>query len=116
MVFKKRINAIYISRLSLKNSRISNEKEIVELMNVLGVKVVYPERMSFKEQVLLFNSTDVIIGASGAALTNVIFAEKNTTLISLIPKKYEFHGYSSLAFICGLKTIFYKWSSRQNRN
>lgn len=96
----------YISRKDLKNSRLSNENLVLDLMRELEIRIIYPEKLSLSEQIEIFYTSEVIVATSGAALTNIIFANKATTIVSIIPKVYNFYGYSNLAHICGIKTIF----------
>jgi hypothetical protein len=54
-------------------------------------KAVFLEKMPFKEQVKLFNNAKVIILAHGAAMSNMFFCKKGTTIIEVTcDKKWPF--------------------------
>ena len=58
-----------------------NEEECIACAKDYGFKVVYPELMSFEQQVGLFNHADCIIGGSGAAFTNLIYCNNNVKVM-----------------------------------
>jgi hypothetical protein len=49
----------------------------------MGFLTVYPELLSFPEQVSLFHQADVICGLSGSALHNCVFMRPHTVLIEI---------------------------------
>jgi hypothetical protein len=58
--------------------------------------------MSLREQAALFREATVIVGASGAAWTGMIFSEQPIIGLSWLPAEYkEFCSYSSLANLLG---------------
>ncbi|HUV91924.1 MAG TPA: glycosyltransferase family 61 protein [Anaerolineales bacterium] len=63
---------LYISRNANQDKHVADE---AALINGLGFEVVKPEMMTFREQVNLFSSADVIMGPHGAGLVNMIWAE-----------------------------------------
>ena len=63
---------LYISRNANQDRHVADE---AALINGLGFEVVKPEMMTFREQVNLFSSADVIMGPHGAGLVNMIWAE-----------------------------------------
>lgn len=77
-LFKHRF--IYISK-RVKLSRNFNEEEVVAILSKIGFAVIYPEDLSFVEQVQLFQSAELIVGASGAWLTNVMFSNSRQTVL-----------------------------------
>ncbi len=79
---KKRI---YISRNKAKR-KLLNENKLMEILKKYNFTKIYAEDLSFKEQVNLFNSASIIIGPSGAGLTNLIFSE-NSKVVELHPPK-----------------------------
>lgn len=74
---------IYIRR----NSRVrclDNQDEVEEHLVDRGFAVVEPEKYSFGEQVRMFSDANVIVGATGAALANIIFCKPGTKIIIMI--------------------------------
>lgn len=80
---RKKIDKVYVSRTKLpsERQRLINEEEIERLFNQYGFVSVYPENMTFKEQVELFSQVKFLAGSVGAAFTNIIFMPSNSTII-----------------------------------
>lgn len=97
---------IFISRKGTKVNRIINENKVIEISKKYGFEVVYPEELSLGEQINLFNDSEYIIGATGAAFTNIMFCKENTKIICIIPEKYKFYGYSTISNIFNLDNRF----------
>lgn len=63
---------------------IVNADEIEELLVAKGYSVVEPEQLTFAQQVALFSNVDIVVGATGAAMANLIFCKPTTKIIILI--------------------------------
>lgn len=98
---------VYISRRNALVSRIQNAIEVEKLFRDNGFEIVCTEDMTYKEQVELFSSASCIVGASGAALTNLIYCNPGTVFGCIIPKQYNFYIYSTIADIVGCKMLFF---------
>jgi capsular polysaccharide biosynthesis protein len=61
--------------------------------------------MSFAEQIRVFNEAEFIAGVSGAALTNSIWCEPGTTVLSLAPANGAEFFFWDLSNICGHRFI-----------
>lgn len=81
------LEKVYVSRrhLSLKNLTrvIANEVLVEKLFEQAGFTVVYPEELSFSEQLGLFQQVTVLAGSSGSALHNSLFMSSEAKLIEL---------------------------------
>jgi capsular polysaccharide biosynthesis protein len=66
--------------------KVTNATELEELLVVKGYVIVEPENLSFLQQAQLFTHAKVIIGSSGAALANIVFAPSNVKVFILIGK------------------------------
>lgn len=97
---------IFLSRKNSSNSRLKNETEISELFVKCGFEVIHTDQMTFEEQVKTFCNASVVVGASGAALANIAFCEPGTKFVCIIPEKYHFYMYSTIAHQAGLECIF----------
>lgn len=86
----------FISRKNTK-WRQYNEEDVIQVVNSLGYEVVYPETMSIKEQFCLFNQADEIIGASGAALSNIICCKPKAKVLVLVSVRIDAAIFSSIA-------------------
>jgi hypothetical protein len=62
---------------------LANEPEIARFMVRHGFEIVYPEKLSFEEQVRTFRDASCVAGPSGAALTNIMFCRPGTVTLSL---------------------------------
>jgi len=75
---------IYISRKNLGHSkRLINDEEISIYLAGKGFEIIYPEKMTIAEQIKVFSEANVIIGASGSAFANLVFAPKNCRVFVL---------------------------------
>lgn len=78
------IRRIFIKRNSgIRN--ITNACEIEELLVARGFLVVEPELLTHAQQVELFSNADVVVGATGAAMVNLIFCKPAAKIIIMIP-------------------------------
>lgn len=92
-IFKK----VYLARND-NAGRSYNQAEVLDLVVKQGFVPVYLEELSFLEQVHLFQNADVVIGASGAAWTNIIYNKPNSQGISWLGENIKsFSCYSTLA-------------------
>ena len=67
---------LYISRAGTGHRQILNEGELNQSLRECEFEIVRPEGFSFDQQVSLFRSAELIVGARGAALTNMVFTER----------------------------------------
>lgn len=67
--------------------RLVNSDAIEALLVSRGFTVVEPEKLSFAMQVQLFRQAAVIIGPTGAALANIIFADSRARIAILISRQ-----------------------------
>ncbi|WP_462413422.1 glycosyltransferase family 61 protein [Neobacillus sp. Marseille-QA0830] len=77
---------IYISRKWAR--KIINEDELMDILNQFGFIKVGLEELSVNEQVQLFASADVIIGAHGAGLVNLTFCRPGTKVLEIFSPRY----------------------------
>jgi hypothetical protein len=69
------------------------------IMNVTTESAI--ERLSFREQIALWASADLIIGPHGAGLTAIIFARSHVPLIEVFPHKYYPSLYHDISTASG---------------
>lgn len=74
---------IYISRKGANYRRLLNESRIIHALKKRGFEEVYPETLSFQEQVELFSSAEIIVGPTGAGMSNIVFAPAGCKVIVL---------------------------------
>ncbi|MBT9611017.1 MAG: glycosyltransferase family 61 protein [Aquabacterium sp.] len=63
---------IYVRRNSGLR-KLVNDQQISETLTKAGFTVIAPEELSFSEQVRLFSQAELVIGATGAAMANLMF-------------------------------------------
>lgn len=78
--------------------RIYNQAELLSIAERHGFTVVYPELLSFRDQVELLANAAFVIGPSGAAFANTLFCQPGTRLLSWLPPQYSnFCSYTNVA-------------------
>jgi capsular polysaccharide biosynthesis protein len=103
--YSKSNKKIYISRLTSKNRKF-NEEEIKLVFLNRGFEIIYPEELTFLEQLEIFSHAKVIAGATGAGLTNIIFAPKSAIIICLVSQPMNFTGFSNIAGLNNQNMVF----------
>ncbi|MBP3604439.1 MAG: glycosyltransferase family 61 protein [Lachnospiraceae bacterium] len=80
---KEKMEKVFVSRRKMDEHRrrLVHDEQIEELFHEYGFISVFPEDLSFMEQVQLFSHTKVLAGATGAAFTNLIFLPEDATVI-----------------------------------
>lgn len=81
------IRRIYVSR-RLNAHRpfyrpLLNEAEIEREAERMGFRVVFPESLSFRQQVGLFAGADFIVGPSGSGMLNSLFSAPDTRVLDI---------------------------------
>ena len=82
---------IYLSRNSGVR-KLTNAAELERLLVAKNYVIVEPEKLTFIEQAQLFSRAKVIIGSSGAAFANILFAPSNVKIFIII-SKYQNTSY-----------------------
>ncbi len=104
---------LYLSRKNAAWRKLSNEIEIETFLMKRGFRTISTENLSFEEMLTLFSTAETIVGASGSAMNNIIFAPTDCRILVLSPP--DLGNYSSwenavaklgydIAFICGTST------------
>jgi hypothetical protein len=96
---------VYLSRKRTQRRRVANEAAVEEQVRGLGFEVVVPEGLSVSEQVDLFGQAAIIVGASGAAMTNMLFAPAGARVVvfynQVLPSARGALYFEALAAACG---------------
>jgi capsular polysaccharide biosynthesis protein len=74
---------LYITRPGAGRRRLLNDAVIAARLAKRGFTAVDPGTLSFQQQVGLFNTAKVVVGAHGAALTNAVFMPPGGALVEL---------------------------------
>ena len=105
---------IFLDRSSsnYKHCQIENNEEIINLLLKKGFKSYKVEELDIEEQIYLFNEASIIVGAHGAAFTNVIFCKPRTKIIELIPISHPSKKCERLSKILNLN--YFKIKTENN--
>jgi capsular polysaccharide biosynthesis protein/tetratricopeptide (TPR) repeat protein len=72
---------LYLSRDGTTTRRVVNEEDVSALLATMGFETIHPEMLSVRAQIELFSTATHIVGAAGAALTNMIYAAPGTRVL-----------------------------------
>ena len=87
---------IYVSRETANRRKITNEDEIVSLLDQYGFEKIEPANLSLEDEISIFNTADVILGLHGANMAGIVFAE-NARVLELFPKGGVCEHYFAIA-------------------
>jgi len=109
---------IYIDRSSspYNHCKISNNTEVINFLTDKGFNIYKTEELKFLEQINLFQNSSTIIGAHGAAFTNIIFCKPHTNIIEIIPKHHPSLKCWRLSQILNLSYIRLKTPTLKNQS
>jgi acetyltransferase-like isoleucine patch superfamily enzyme/capsular polysaccharide biosynthesis protein len=83
----KRLKPVFLSKTRLQSGvgRFINEYELVRCLQHYGVEIVYPETLSFADQVQLFADDAVIAGGAGSAFHTGVFSSSSSRIVVINP-------------------------------
>ena len=90
------------SESAFSHCQFVNNREIINFLENEGFTSYKVGQLSFQEQIYLFNNAKIIIGAHGAAFSNLVFCEKDTKIIEIKPKKHPNYVDQHISKIKGL--------------
>lgn len=97
----RRNRRILISRADANRRRITNTSALARALQPLGFEEVVLQGVPFREQVALFYDAEIVVGAHGAGLTNLLFSQA-CHVVELFPCPYVVPHYYYLATAMGL--------------
>jgi capsular polysaccharide biosynthesis protein len=97
----QKVNKIYVSRRNSTRTP-KNESEIEQILLSLGFQILDCNKLSLHDQFNAFHSAEIVIGPHGAGLTNLMFCQKGTKVIELIPSTFHNPCYEQLSSLSGL--------------
>ncbi len=95
---------IFIDRSSAvsKHCQFINYEEVSDFLLNRGFTKYKTEKLTFFEEVFLFNNANFIVGAHGAGLANLAFCKKNTKVIEVRPSNRKISLYKRISEINNL--------------
>jgi hypothetical protein len=94
---------IFIGRGKAKHRALLHEGEISGNLLKRGFDSVDCGKLSVQEQAEVFGATEIVVGAHGAALTNLIFCRPGTLVLELFSPRYVNPCYRDLCVAGGLR-------------
>ncbi len=115
-IYKKHTRNIFIDRSHSKynHCQIENINDIINTVSKKKFQIHKPEYLNFKEQIKLFNTSSTIIGAHGAAFTNIIFCKPKTKIIEIIPADHPNKKCQRISKI--LKLRYFRIKTKPNNS
>lgn len=96
---------IYLSRRNCSVQRLINADEIEKIFSDQGYQIVFTEELTFDEEVAVFYGADVIVGATGAAFTNMIYCHEGAKLGIIIPSENDVYFFSNIANMLNVEFV-----------
>jgi len=96
---------VYLGRGRTSRRRVVNEAAVVELLSRRGFDAVAMDGRTIPEQAALMAGVDCIVGAHGAALTNLVFAPETTAVVELASKNFAPATFGELATRRGMPYV-----------
>ncbi|MEI8216423.1 MAG: glycosyltransferase 61 family protein [Eubacteriales bacterium] len=99
---------LYLCRHNAEYRKLLNEEEIEIGLLKLGYEIINTATCNFQFQQELFKQAEIVIGPTGAAITNMMLSPKDTKFIVLISdhKSTKFSLWEQLAEISGMQLKF----------
>lgn len=101
---------IFLSRKNASSRRPFNEYECQKLLRTYGFETIYPEELTFEQQVQIFHNAEMIAGGSGAAFTNLLYCSEGCQIFMFIGYKISMSFWQPL--VCLNNAIYYRIHDR----
>lgn len=88
---------IYAARTDSKNRRLVNEDELIARLKDKGFEIVVGGALSPEEQISLYAEASIVVGRTGANLTNIIFCSPGTALVEILAEDLFIPLYMRIA-------------------
>lgn len=92
---------VYMTRKDTNGRPLVEERDLSRLAEELGFEVVAPETLSLLDQVRLFARAQGIAGPTGAAFTNLAWAQPGTRVLSIFKEEVTMPTFVDLSTILG---------------
>ena len=94
---------IFIERVNSR--KLENSNEFFAWRRRYGFEDYQLEKMSLSDQIKLFSEAEIILGAHGAGLTNILYCHPGTQIVELLSQKNNRLCYPALSRMCGLRHV-----------
>ena len=96
---------VYLGRGQTQRRRVVNEDEVLDLLRARGFEAVTMDGRTVREQARILAAAECIVGAHGAALTNLVFAPPATTVVELVSKNFAPATFAELSATMGFRYV-----------
>jgi hypothetical protein len=114
-VFKKNYKSkdkIYLTRKNANFRKIINESDLIEDLRSKDFKILDLESLSIDRQIDIFSSAEIVISPTGSALANIVFCNKGTKIIEIMPiYKYEYENVLKSRYLDICKLLEFEYFS-----
>lgn len=96
---------IFIDRSdsAFAHSQIENYNEVIKVLKYYNFEIVKLKDMPFKDQISYFYNANIVVGAHGAGLSNVLFCNPGTKLVEILSWKFKTNLLKNISVINKLK-------------
>ncbi|MFY9141767.1 glycosyltransferase family 61 protein [Sulfuricurvum sp.] len=111
---KEPFRKIYLRRRVSQMRSIINNNQVEAFMTTHGFEIIETDTISFSEQVKLFSEAKIVVGASGATFTNILFMQPKTIAIVFFPSHSSINHYmfQPLADVSNIQLVHFKTISK----
>ena len=110
-VTKNMKRKIWIDRHNVRR-QIKNKEEILNILKKYNIEIIQPEKFKIKEIIKIISESQIIMGPHGSGLSNILFANKGTTIIDIREKTDNYrNAIFSLSSDLGLNYFFFNDTS-----
>ncbi len=92
---------IYVCRANTPGRGMLNYKNIIDKLKKNNFQIIDPGTLSLKEQIEIFSDAEVIAGAGGAGLTNIVFSPPGARVLTLGSSHILCQTFTSIACAIG---------------
>ncbi|HSW75428.1 MAG TPA: glycosyltransferase family 61 protein [Candidatus Saccharimonadales bacterium] len=87
---------VFISRKDAGSRKMLNEDEVFELFKAAGFQRYILSDLSLVEQIKLFNNAEIIVGALGSGMANVIFCNDKVQVVDIFQARRD----TTIYYLC----------------
>ncbi len=96
---------VFVSRFDTKRRQLTNEAAVAALLKKAGFVIVTMSGLSPSEQFSALSEASVIVGAHGAALTNLVSARPKTRVVELFNPQKGTAAFAAIASRAGMDYV-----------
>jgi len=93
---------LYLSRGDVSARQVTNEAEVIALLDAHGFEPIVPGRMSYDAQLAAFRQASHVVAAHGAGLTHILLCPPGAQVLEMFHPLYGTSAYAMQAAACGI--------------